>query len=169
MALQTPFLNHSQFVCCIARSRRTWRLKRHLPRELIYFDSCAIPVTKLASLLNLIANISVVPWPLMIIFPTGSHVSHFANSTRIASMSDIPLISTLDGDLHNDVNFFSCTKTEYALQIQLVSSQAGIHGPKPGIGADQDPEKFQNLGPDRTRTNKSLKISNRFGPVGPRT
>ena len=137
--------------------------------HVVLYSSCAIPVTKLGSLSNLTANILVVPLPLMIIFLTGSHVWHFVNSTRIASMSDIPLISTLDGDLHNDVNFFSCTKTEYALQIQLVSSQAGIHGPKPGIGADQDPEKFQNLGPDRTRTNKSLKISNRFGPVVPRT
>ena len=31
------------------------------------------------------------------------------------------------------------------------------------------PRKFQNLGPDRTRINKILKISDRFGPVGPQT
>ena len=83
-------------------------------------------MTKQASLLNLTANILVVPCPHTIIFLTGLHVSLFASSMRIASMSDIPLISTLDGDLHSDVNFFSCTKTEYALQIQWVSSRA--HG-----------------------------------------
>ena len=34
---------------------------------------------------------------------------------------------------------------------------------------DQDREKFQNLGPNRTRTNKILKISDRVGPAGTRT
>jgi len=38
-----------------------------------------------------------------------------------------------------------------------------------GTGPDQDREKIQTQGPDRTRTNKILIISNRFGPVGPRT
>ena len=32
---------------------------------------------------------------------------------------------------------------------------------------DQDQEKFPNHGPDWTRTNKNLKISDRFGPAGP--
>ena len=33
--------------------------------------------------------------------------------------------------------------------------------------SDQDREKFTNLGMDRTRTKKILKISDRFGSVGP--
>ena len=40
---------------------------------------------------------------------------------------------------------------------------------KPRTGPDQDRAKFDKLGPDRTRTMEKLKISDQFGPSGPRT
>ena len=58
-------------------------------------------------------------------------------------------------------------------QIWYIWKRPWIHGPKrvklkksrssSGNRPDQDQEKFQNLGPDRTRSNKVLKISDRTG------
>ena len=114
---------------------------------------------------DIFLNRSLVHWQVYHHYETVRFfVLSASNSGKLLSLGSFRKHSMHRQDKHRLLLDTRNTLYHSLWRIQAVSYR-GKGSTRTGPG----PNKFRNLGPDRTRANKILKISDRFGPVGLRT